>query len=165
MYSNAAVLVPSVVSTIVPTMIGTIVQQAFLTDLSKRNGIVQFTGNCLGDQWICDLSGREGACSGLSVQRQLTGLLPWELTRGQKAFVFFNLRLEPRAGEEGPGPNPLTPPPQQQNLSLLPCRLLLQGGEPHLQRLEQEGAVACRAPGLPQDTPSSSHSFHFKEQT
>ena len=47
------------VCTIVLTNLTFTVQQAFLTDLSERSRIVQFDRYCLGDQWICDLSGRE----------------------------------------------------------------------------------------------------------
>lgn len=110
-----------------------------------------------------------------TVQSQLVGLLPLGLTRGQVPFSFFSLRLEPKTGEVGPGPHPC-PPPQQQNLwlpedpfvDLLPYRGLSTGekpgGEHHLPRLEQEGAVACTAPGLLQDTPSSCIAFTSKSQ-
>lgn len=94
------------------------------------------------------------------------------------SFGFFSLRLEPKAGEVGPGPDPLTSSSAAEPLpfaslktpfeDLLPCRGLRtgqkQGGEHHLSRLEQEGAVACKAPGLLQDTPSSRIVFTSKGQ-
>lgn len=44
-----------------------------------------------------------------TVQGQVARALVWEQNRGQVCTDFLSLRLEPKAGEVGPGQNPSPP--------------------------------------------------------
>lgn len=81
-------------------------QQVFLTELNKRNQQSSLTETA-------EEPGRSvsflGARSLRTVQGQVARPLVWEQNRGQVCTDFFSLRLEPKAGEVGPGQNPSPP--------------------------------------------------------